>query len=166
MKKKILCFLLFAFVQNVFAYTIASQKDSSFSLNDIVFSFAFENSTLEDSSKRYVIFDWRTYEDPSKQNYYWEVQKEEYNDHTNIILWIDNGYFRISYYYRNTNFSDGHSTWRLNYTNDYYDFHNTLVKQMRNFCGSSQTFKKKNGTDYTYEEKMALKYLMDMFYTY
>ena len=168
MKKKLIniFILLIIYQLNLSAYEVCSQKNPNFSFNDIVYSFHTANSTLEDGYKRFVIFDWHTYEDPAKQNYYWSVNKEDYRDRSEVILWIDNGYFRISYYSNDTSFTNGNSTWDLRDINQYYEFHNTLVNQIRNFINSSENFKKKSGKYYTDAEEQALMYLLALLYDY
>lgn len=168
MKRKIFCILILLITINFnfFAYEYASMKNKNITYNDIVWNFYQLHMRHEHNSFHYAVTDWSVKTDPKKQNFYWSIYIEEKKDNvprTDIVLWIDNGFYRISYYNKPTKFSDGR-TWDLKNYNDYFEFRNNVVTSLSAFWSASELEKKKKGLLYTQEEKDQFYYLMSLFF--
>ena len=164
--KKIIafCVMFFFFIFNISAYEIANEKNSNFNFYDIVWGFYNKHTSYENSTTwHYAKFDTHIEMDGKDHNYYWNVYVDQKGNLTNLVLWVDNGYIRITYYPKNTRFTDGTSTWDLKNYSDYWEFRYTMVKTLVNFFSSCQLEKKKYGKNFSEEEIAAMTYLMILF---
>lgn len=164
--KKIVISLLFVFccVINLSAREIVSESNPNLSVADIVYAFYSYHCSFESSARHYAITGWHVETDSTRQNFNWTLQEDEYDNCTNLFLWVDNGWIRITYYPKKITYTDGSTTWNLQDTVGYYKFRYQFVKTLSNFFSLCQIEKKKHGGSFTQEENDAMYYLMNLFY--
>lgn len=164
MSKKfyILLLFIFSFIFQLPAYEIASMENPNYTYNDIVYAFYNQHNTLANGSRYFVVYDSSIYRDKD-HNYYWRTYVDKKENLTNLVLWVDNGYMRITYYPRQTTFKTG-STWNLNNAFERMEFQNKFVQSLTSFFSSCQLEKKKYGNYFTKEETDAMLYCTNLFF--
>lgn len=163
LKKFFICLIsVCLFISNIFAYEIATEENPNYTYNDIVYAFYNQHIALANDSRYFAIYNRAIYHDKD-HNYYWRTYVDIKENYTNLVLWVDNGYIRITYYPKSTKFSDGY-TWNLKDPLSRNEFQNRFVQSLTSFFSSCQLEKKKYGNYFTKEETDAMLYCTNLFF--